>query len=57
MLMNPENRPIFMDPGKIICDSCEFKDKKEDEEPCVICMWVTTNVEGDVSRYKKQGGK
>ena len=53
MQINPENRPIFMDPGKIICDSCEHKDKKEDEKPCDECKWVTSNM-NDMNNFKKE---
>lgn len=43
-LPNPEERPIFMDEGKVICNRCVNKGKSDTEEPCCECKWLTSNM-------------
>ena len=38
---NPEERRIFMDPPKTTCQKCINSNKKETEEPCASCKWLT----------------
>ena len=55
---NPEERRIFMDPPRPTCVKCINSEKKEDEEPCVKCKWLTGYM-GDsdmfVDKEKKNG--
>ena len=50
---NPEERPIFMDKGKIICDRCINKEKHGNEEPCCSCKWLTGFM-GDANFFKEE---
>lgn len=53
---NPEERRIFMDPPWPTCQKCVHSKKKETEEPCVACKWITGNM-GDSDFYKKKENK
>lgn len=53
---NPEERPIFMDRGKVICDRCTSKDKHCYEEPCISCKWLT-GIMSDPDYFKKMEDK
>ena len=50
---NPEERPIFMDKGKVICDRCVNKEKHGNEEPCSSCKWLTGFM-GDANFFKEE---
>ena len=50
---NPEERPIFMDQGKIICDRCVNREKHGNEEPCCSCKWLTGFM-GDANFFKEE---
>lgn len=50
---NPEERRIFMDPPKTTCQKCIYFDKKETEEPCVNCKWLTS-IMGDTDFYEEK---
>lgn len=49
---NPEERRIFNDISNPTCKVCKNSGKKEEEEPCVSCKWLTGNM-GDNDMYEK----
>lgn len=55
-LPNPEERRIFMDAPDPTCSKCINSDKKEDEEPCVQCKWLT-GIMGDPDFYMNKEDK